>query len=508
MFKYILTRILYFIPTLFIITLLTFLLSQAAPGDPVETRLQGGMQGAQGGGMSEKQAGEKAYIEMSKKLGLDLPAFYFSLNSQAEPNELYKVYRKKERENLERLINQYGNWDYIGPYYLSIKKLEESLFVVPRDSNTYSGLKVLKEGINSILNNYDDNKVTIDLANMDQAINTISKVRMDSVTVIEKNYFAEALPVFNEVKANYAAIKSNPSKWKTKIPAINWIGTANQYHVWLFGNRPWFKSSEDPSLRGGFIRGDFGESYLDGRPVSSIIKDALPITMGLNVFSVTIAYLMSVWLGVYLSKRKDSTIDRVLSIILFILYSLPGFWVATMAIVYLTTPEYGMDLFPTYGLFSNDLPEDASFWEVVMDGGAHIILPIIVMTYGSFTYITRQMRGSMLAVLKQDYIRTAVAKGLSDKVVTWKHAFRNSLIPVITMFASLFPVMISGSVVIEVIFSIPGMGRVGYEAVLARNYPVLFTVLIFSAVLTMVGILVADIMYSVADPRISFTKKK
>ena len=114
----------------------------------------------------------------------------------------------------------------------------------------------------------------------------------------------------------------------------------------------------------------------------------------------------------------------------------------------------------------------------------------------------------MLAVLKQDYIRTAVAKGLSDKVVTWKHAFRNSLIPVITMFASLFPVMISGSVVIEVIFSIPGMGRVGYEAVLARNYTVLFTVLIFSAVLTMVGILVSDIMYSVADPLISFTKKK
>ena len=167
-----------------------------------------------------------------------------------------------------------------------------------------------------------------------------------------------------------------------------------------------------------------------------------------------------------------------------------------------------MDWFPTYGLFSNDLSDDATFWEVAKDGGAHVILPILAMTYGSFTYITRQMRGSMLAVLKQDYIRTAVAKGLPDNKVTWKHAFRNSLIPVITMFASLFPVMISGSVVIEVIFSIPGMGRVGYEAVLARNYPVLFTVLIFSAVLTMIGILIADILYSVADPRISFTKKK
>ena len=276
----------------------------------------------------------------------------------------------------------------------------------------------------------------------------------------------------------------------------------------MFGNKPWFSKSKDPSLKGGFIRGDFGESYLDGRPVSSIIKDALPITMSLNIISVLIAYSLSVWLGVFLSKRKDSKLDRVVSIVLFILYSLPVFWVATIFIVYLTTNEYGMDWFPTYGLFSNDLSDDATFWEVAKDGGAHVILPILAMTYGSFTYITRQMRGSMLAVLKQDYIRTAVAKGLPDNKVTWKHAFRNSLIPVITMFASLFPVMISGSVVIEVIFSIPGMGRVGYEAVLARNYPVLFTVLIFSAVLTMIGILIADILYSVADPRISFTKKK
>lgn len=508
MFKYILTRILYFIPTLLIITLLTFLLSQAAPGDPVETRLQGGTQGAQGGGMSEKQAGEKAYIDMSKKLGLDLPAFYFSLTSMAQPKDLHQVYRKKERENLQRLIAEYGNWEEINTFYLSIKELETSLFDIPRDSNTFAGLQVMKEGMNSLLNNYDDIRMSADLALMEEAVNTVSRVKVDSVSYEDIAYFSSVKPIFDRLQANYAAIKANATPWKTKIPKFNWIGTGNQYHVWLFGNKPWFGSSEDPSLRGGFIRGDFGESYLDGRPVSSIIGDALPITMGLNLISVFIAYAFSVWLGVFLSKRKDTKLDRSVSIVLFILYSLPGFWVATIFIVYLTTNEYGLDWFPTYGLFSNDLSETASKWEVFKDLGAHIILPIIAMTYGSFTYITRQMRGSMLAVLKQDYIRTAVAKGLPDKVVTWKHAFRNSLIPIITMFASLFPVMISGSVVIEVIFSIPGMGRVGYEAVLARNYPVLFTVLIFSAVLTMVGILVADILYSVADPRISFTKKK
>ena len=508
MFKYILKRVLYFIPTLLIITLLTFLLSQAAPGDPVETRLQGNA-GSQGGGMSEKQAGEQAYIEMSKKLGLDLPPFYFGIKPLATPNDLYTIYRKKERENLERLINEYGNWEYIEPYYYSIKDFEHSLFDIERDTNTYNSLKVLKEGYNNLLNNFEDPKIISEFGRMETAINTISKIRIDSVTIIEKNYYeGEALDAFNKMKANYLAVKATPTTWKTKVPSIAWTGTKNQYHVWLFGNKPWFQKTEDPSLKGGFIRGDFGESYLDGRPVASIIKDALPITMGLNIISVIIAYSLSIWLGVFLSGKKDTKIDRISSIVLFVLYSLPSFWVATIFIVYLTTNEYGMDWFPTYGLFSNDLPDDASFWTVVKDGAAHIVLPILAMTYGSFTYITRQMRGSMLAVLKQDYIRTATAKGLSAKVVTWKHAFRNSLIPIITLFASLFPVMISGSVVIEVIFSIPGMGRVGYEAVLARNYPVLFTVLIFSAVLTMIGVLVADIFYSVADPRISFTKKK
>ncbi|MFT4968724.1 MAG: peptide/nickel transport system permease protein [Chitinophagales bacterium] len=507
MFKYILTRILYFIPTLLIITLLTFLLSQAAPGDPVETRLSGG-QGAQGGGMSEKQAGEQAYIDMSKKLGLDLPPFYFSLASVAEPKDLYKIFRKKERENLARLINEYGNWDKIEPYYESIKAFEVTLYDIERDSNTYTNLKVIKEGINTLLVNYEDVKLTIELEKMAVAISTISKLRIDSNTIIEKKYFENSIPAFQAIQANYTSIKENATTWKTKVPIIKWIGAGNQYHVWLFGNRPWFGKTEDPSLRGGFIRGDFGESYLDGRPVSSIIKDALPITMGLNLISVLIAYSLSVWLGVFLSQRKDTRLDRVVSIILFVLYSLPGFWVATIFIVYLTTNEYGMDWFPTYGLFSNDLADNASGWTKFKDLGAHVFLPILAMTYGSFTYITRQMRGSMLAVAKQDYIRTAVAKGLPSKVVVWKHAFRNSLIPIITMFASLFPIAISGSVVIEVIFSIPGMGRVGYEAVLARNYPVLFTVLIFSAVLTMLGILVADILYSVADPRISFSKKK
>ena len=138
----------------------------------------------------------------------------------------------------------------------------------------------------------------------------------------------------------------------------------------------------------------------------------------------------------------------------------------------------------------------------------HLALPLACWTYGSFAYLSRQMRGGMLSTLQADFIRTARAKGLAGKKVIWKHALRNSLLPIITLFASVFPLAISGGIVLEIIFSIPGMGKVGYEAVIFRNYPVVFAIMMFSAILTLVGYLVADILYAVVDPRISYSSNK
>jgi peptide/nickel transport system permease protein len=189
------------------------------------------------------------------------------------------------------------------------------------------------------------------------------------------------------------------------------------------------------------------------------------------------------------------------------LYSLPSFWIGTMLIIYFTNDYYAswMNLFPPYGL--GKIGPEFGLWERVVDRAYHLFLPLLCGVLGSFAYISRQMRGGMLSVLRQDYIRTAFAKGLDPNKVYWKHAFRNSLIPIITIFAGLLPAMISGFLILEFLFSIPGMGRVSYEAVVSRNYPVLFTVLMFAAILTMLGTLVSDILYAVVDPRISFTKK-
>jgi peptide/nickel transport system permease protein len=131
----------------------------------------------------------------------------------------------------------------------------------------------------------------------------------------------------------------------------------------------------------------------------------------------------------------------------------------------------------------------------------------LIYTYASFAFISRQMRAGMIEVIRQDYIRTARAKGLAERVVVYKHALRNSLIPIITLLAGLLPSLISGSIVVELIFTIPGMGLLSYNALLARDYPVIMGVLTLGAILTMVGVLVADLLYSIVDPRIAFSKK-
>lgn len=492
MFQYLIKRILYFILTFFIISFFTFGLSKIAPGDPVKLALGSSDSGS--GQMSEKMAGDEAYRQQSEKMGMNLPVFYFSLSSAAVPDTLHRILKVQERDVLKRMINDYGNWPLIEDYYYAIKNVEIALFSVEQNESNFSAYGDVRSGVNTLLLEYKDNRIQAVLSKMKAAL--------------EKPGMSGVAEQVNDLAYKYNKVITETTTGKNLIPAFHWYGTKNQYHNWMFGSAAWFGEKVlDKSY--GFLRGDFGNSYMDKRPVASIIKDAIRWTLTLNIISVIIAYLISIPLGVNTAVKKDSLFDRVSTVSLFALYSLPTFWVATILIVFFTTSEYSpyMDWFPTFGLSSAGLPEDASAWTRFWDTAHHLVLPVFCITYGSFAYLSRQMRGGALSVLRMDYIRTAKAKGLDQNTIIWKHVFRNSLIPIITLFAYLFPAAISGSVVIEVIFSIPGMGKLAFEAISARNYPIVFTVVMFSAVLTMVGNLVADMLYSVVDPRISFTKK-
>jgi peptide/nickel transport system permease protein len=203
-------------------------------------------------------------------------------------------------------------------------------------------------------------------------------------------------------------------------------------------------------------------------------------------------------------KRKDA----INTTVLFILYSLPSFWIGTLLLVFFTTAEYSpmLDWFPTSGAQDLELARDpnTTWWAKVLDAAHHLVLPIFCITYGSLAYLSRQMRGAMLGVLRQDYIRTARAKGLNEHKILWKHAFRNALFPIITMFSSIFPRAISGSIAIELIYAIPGMGQLVLSSIVARDWPVVFTVVMLVAILTMIGNLIADILYAIVDPRLSY----
>lgn len=247
---------------------------------------------------------------------------------------------------------------------------------------------------------------------------------------------------------------------------------------------------------------DFGDSYKDRRPVIDKIGDALPITLQLNIISLFLIYLISVPLGVFSAVKQHSWADTIITVFLFILYSLPTFWVAMMLIYYLGSGRH-LEVFPIYGL--NSLGADQMPWpKWLADRAWHLALPVFCLTYAGLAEVSRFQRAGMLEVIRQDYIRTARAYGFSEKVVIFKYAMRNSLIPIMTLLGSLLPAMLGGSVIIEQIFNIPGMGRLIFEAVLSRDYPLMMGILTISALLTLIGLILTEVLYVLTDPRVRF----
>jgi peptide/nickel transport system permease protein len=246
---------------------------------------------------------------------------------------------------------------------------------------------------------------------------------------------------------------------------------------------------------------DFGRSYKDNRPVIERIRERLPITLQLNIISLLLVYLIAIPVGIFSSTHQHTFTDKTTTLVLFVLYSLPSFWVATILILYLGGGDY-WHLFPITGIKSLDY-DQMSLLGKLLDRLWHLVLPVACLTYAELAFVSRQMRAGMLEVIRQDYIRTARAKGLPERAVVYRHALRNSLIPIVTLLGFLLPELLGGSVIIESIFTIPGMGQLGFEAILYRDYPVVMAISTIAAFLTLVGLLVSDICYALVNPTIS-----
>jgi len=273
------------------------------------------------------------------------------------------------------------------------------------------------------------------------------------------------------------------------------------------------------SWLGHVVRLDFGDSIKHRRKVSELIKERLPVTLTLNLIALVIVYAVSLPVGILAAVKHGRFFDRASSVILLMLWSLPVMWVGQMLIGYFTGPfspatfgqglppaqVRGLTWFPPAGLSSN-YAEQLPFLPWLADRLWHLVLPVLCLTYTGFAYLAKQVRAAMLDNLGMDYVRTARAKGLSEPTVILRHAFRNSIIPLITIMATLLPAMFAGSVIVEKIFSIPGMGLLAFEAVTNRDYNVVMAVATIAGVLNLIGLLLGDIAYAIADPRISFDR--
>jgi peptide/nickel transport system permease protein len=247
------------------------------------------------------------------------------------------------------------------------------------------------------------------------------------------------------------------------------------------------------------VRFDFGLSMTtDRQPVLEKILEKLPVTILLNVVTMAVILLVSIPLGVAAATHHDKLFDRATTVAVFIGFATPAFWLALLLMI-----VFGVQLgwLPISGLTSMN-HESLSPLGKVLDVARHLVLPVLALTFGAFAYMSRIVRGSMLEIVRQDYITTARAKGLPENRVIYSHALRNALLPMVTILGLSLPELIGGSVIMETIFALPGMGRLFYTSVMTRDYTTIMGILTIGAFLTLIGNLLADFLYTVVDPRI------
>ncbi len=262
----------------------------------------------------------------------------------------------------------------------------------------------------------------------------------------------------------------------------------------------------------GFKAPDLGKSLTYKRPVVDVIKEALPITVLMNLVTVPFMYIMSINLGIFSAKRKGQWSDLFIGIGTLALWAIPTMFVAVVMQNYLSNEDY-LQWFPTQGLH-DDLAGEMLFLPIwneqgfqrgyVLDMLWHVVLPVIGLSYTSLAFLTKLTRSSILENLSKDYVRTAKAKGVSSQDILYKHVFRNSILPLITAAASIIPGLLVGSIIIETIFDIPGMGQLTVRASQNNDGPLVLAVTVMSGILGLFSYIIADVCYAIADPRVSY----
>lgn len=466
MLRYIIRRTLLSIPTLLVISMVIFGLSKCAPRDP---ELEMGEDASFG----TLQQQEDAIYKRAKRSGLDKPLFYFTLTTAAFPDTLYRIFPWSRREQLAKLCAQTGNWGAVSRYETALRKTAAFTDALP---DTLPAAGEFRVAYSELM--YGDHA-----GNLEETFAGVQEAAANLPAAIRPGGMLDTL------QRCVQDLKSNAQAGKMYVPAFYWHGTDNQYHRWL----------------AGFIRGDLGLDNMK-KPVWDSLKFSLLSTLIINGLALALAYLFAVPLGVAMARRRDRTFDRSARWVLLLLYAMPVFWLGSLLLLFLATPDFGLYVIRGIHLESYQ-GSGKTYLEWCFSNFDKFILPTLTLSLHALAILALQMRGGVLDTIGMDFIRTARAKGVGEDAVYWRHAFRNALFPIITVFTSLFPSIFTGSLVIEYLFQFPGLGMRTQEAFIRGDYPVLFFILMLAATLTVVGNLIADLLYAWADPRVRFARQ-
>lgn len=407
------------------------------PSDPVETLLS--LQGID----DTKEEFSEAYDTKMIELGMNLPPFYFSIQSH------------------------YTRWltSYEGES--STKR-----FATELSNRRYKETDILKL-ISTISRLPDREQRALFICQKPHEI----KERLDRPQLAG---LSDATKVV--IKSIVDEMEEDKIGWH--YPTVSWHGLKNQYHHWS----------------SNFIKGNFGVSLVDAQPVFIKVWGSMKWTLMLLILSLTIAGLVSFVLGIYNGINQNSRFDRWSNSLLFLFYSIPKFWLATMMIIFFTTVEYGnwTNIFPSVG----DWPRITGFFDLIFESGDKLILPILVIVIPDIAYLSRLIRASIIEENNKEYIKTARSKGVPKRQITLRHLVPNSMIPTITLFAGVIPGALGSSLIIEVIFNIPGIGRLMFESIKAADWAIVFPIIMIVSILTVIVFLAADILIAWLNPKI------
>lgn len=461
------------VPVLVLVSLVTFGLSRCTPDDPVVQQY-----GEIFTKTFDPEANSHFYQQEAQRLHLDLPAFYFTLTTRAFPDTFHRIFPPERRAKMEAMTMQTGNWLAVQTCEQALARSVRAMEALP---DSLAALLTLRPALVQLLS-ANDTAVWRQQLEMCQR----SAIQLPSNTSVQALHDA--------LHATQAAVQHwqrTPQRAQLYTPVLYWYGLSNQYHRWMTG----------------FFTGDLGYSFKAKKRVWDELRTGFWLTLFISVTALFLGVMAAVPLGAWLAKHRAQRTDRWGQRLLLLVYALPAFWTGSLLIAALATPGKGLFLIPGLAL-TTYLPQQMSFGSWMADNAVKFILPILTIMVDVATVLALYMRSSILAVQDQDFVRTARAKGLTERRVFWRHIFPNSLFPLVVQIVRTFPSLLGGTLIIEYLFNLPGMGLKTQEAFLGRDYPVLFAIVMIGAFFTIICQLVGDWLYAWLDPRVQYTEEE